>query len=176
MKSTLPFILLILSLCFGCNTVDELTVQDFNAPLEKEFLVSTADSLFDTTAVFDAAANKDFLDHKSRIESVELKGVAFEIIAFDNSKPGDTLKTGKVEFLNTVTGGYELLSEIRDMPLKKTNQITNLAFDPIVAAKLANSYKADPYKATVRLSSRLNRKGTHFTMALTVTLKVKIKA
>lgn len=175
MKNTFPILLVLLSFCIGCSTVDDLTVQDLSAPLEKEFLVSTADSLFDTTAVFDAAANKDFQDHKSQIESVELKTVTCEIIQFDNSKLGDTLKDGKIEFLNLVTGNYELLAQVRNQSLKQTNQIINLPFDALVAVKFANSYKSDPYKATLRLSSRLNRKQTHFTMAVTVTIKVKVK-
>lgn len=175
MKYSIILITILVAFTMGCDEVDDLTKQDFTAPLEAEFTINTDSTKHDTTAVLDAATNKDFMDYKSRIEDVELQTISYQVVMFDNTQPGDSLKSGKVEFLNPVTNTYELLSEIRNQPLNQLNVLTFVAFDAVVAAKFVNSYKSDPYKATVRLNATMNKAPSHFKVAVTTKLKVKVK-
>jgi hypothetical protein len=169
----MPALMVGLFLTSACNEIENLNLTDVSAPIESEFVVNAADSIFQKDELLDPSTNSDFIDNRSKIDNIEIYRLEYQLKSI-NPAAADSLIEGKIEFLNPVTNAYEMLASLNNKKLR-LNISEELAYEPAVADKMINVFKGSTPRATIRLKGSTNKKPIDCTIALKLYLKLKVK-
>lgn len=168
------FIILISLLGFsGCKELDDVSINDVSAPVEIELNVLSADSIGEKETEVDAASNSDFMNNKSKVQSLEIERISYRVMAWGAST-ADSLIIGKFEWFNPTTNAYEEISTVINK--KFVAEVPyDLALQTSVINQMANQFTSVPYKAKVRFKAAMNKKPVDFIIKIKVFLKLKVK-
>lgn len=171
----IPFVFsgLFALLFFSCDQLDEVSLNDVSAPVDLEFVVASNDSIGELEKEVDATTNSDFMNNKSKIQSLEIEKITYTTMAL-GSTAADSVILGKLDWLNPKTNAYEEVSAINNKKLT-VGLPNDLALQPGPLTQMANQFTGAPYKAKLRMRAAMNKKPVDFIMKVKVYLKLKVK-
>ncbi len=168
-----PFLIVFIAFS-GCEAVDELKLQNILVPGKMTFnVVSTDTNQAVKNDTIDLSNNPDFMNNKSKIESLEVKDILFNVTRLD-SNSADTITDGKLEVLNPVTGTFQTLTSYNKKILKR-NWEEKVMYNSDIANLIINSVKNSPYRAICRYTATMNKKPVDMDIEFTVRFNLKVK-
>lgn len=170
-------IVIVLILSFGwlssCKELEGVSINDVSAPVELDFDVLALDSIGEKISEVDASTNSDFVNNKSKVQSLEIERITYRVTRIGTSS-SDSLILGRFDWLNPQTNAYEELASLNNKKII-LDVPYDLALQPSVVNQMKERFLISPYKATIKMKAVMDRKPTDFTISLKVFLKLKVK-
>jgi len=168
-------IVLILSFVWmsSCKELEGVSINDVSAPVELDFDVLALDSIGEKISEVDASTNSDFVNNKSKVQSLEIERITYRVTRIGTSS-SDSLILGRFDWLNPQTNAYEELASLNNKKII-LDVPYDLALQPSVVNQMKERFLISPYKATIKMKAVMDRKPTDFTISLKVFLKLKVK-
>lgn len=173
MKTNFALAFLILIWISSCKEINDVSINDVDAPVEIDFSVNSPDSTGEKEVVIDALSNSDFMTNKSKIQSLEVSRMTYRVTSI-GPLSSDSLLIGKFDWFNPTTNTYQELSSLTNKKFQ-----LDLPFDlPLqqsILNQMTEQFKTAPYQSKLRFKASMSKKPSDFTLSVKVFLKLKVK-
>lgn len=183
MKLTLSNVILQIGLFFvllSCEDISNPAISELRISLTEDFSMQAdssgtpADSAgIYATKKFDANANADFFSNRSKMTTVEIEKLSYQVKAVA-AGTSDSLVEGRFEYLNPASGQFELLAEDQNRKLLPGLSV-DLPLNAGVNQNIASILTSSVPEIEIRMRGKMDKLPINLIIAPQIQLKIKVK-